>query len=139
MPWVLGKSAAVMPIRSTCGEAALPGIADIPEAAVAAVMRPRLESIGTSLCWIARCRGTARRGFVPAQADPEAAFSDFGDCKAYANAGSADRAAMDAAWSKLMIVSVSTTSQNVCAIAESVALCSVSVNVAFPSATKNTL
>src|SRR5262249_19288548 len=36
-------------------------------------------------------------------------------------------------------VSVSITSQNACAIADSVALCSSSLNVALPSATKNTL
>ena len=60
-------------------------------------------------------------------------------CKAYANAGSVVFTGADAVWIMPIIVAVSMTSQNVWAIAESVALCSSSVNVALPSAMKNTL
>ena len=61
-------------------------------------------------------------------------------CKAYATAasGSADASAR-ASISPINASAESMTSQNVWAIADSVALCSSSVNVALPSATKNTL
>src|SRR5690242_20662998 len=64
MPCVVGKSADVMPMRSTCGEAACPGCAENPEAAVAAVISPRLVSIPGFLHLITRCHRYA--------SDPEA-------------------------------------------------------------------